>query len=96
MHFHIMQGKTYQFKALPFGLSTAPMDFTVVSKEVKLLCDEKGYKNPPVPRRLVGHSQIPPNLSSTHTNLGSSLSTVGLASERGKNQNWNPNKFLIS
>ena len=43
--------------------------------------NEKGYKNPPVPRRLVGQSQIPPNLSATHTNLGSSLSRTGLASE---------------
>ena len=46
--------------------------------------NETGYKNPPVPRRLVGQSQIPPNLSSTHTNPGSSLSRFGLASERGK------------
>ena len=30
MHFHI-QGQSYQFKALPFGLSTAPMEFTVVA-----------------------------------------------------------------
>ena len=46
--------------------------------------NKKGYKNPPVPRRLVGQTQIPPNLSATHTNLGSSLSRIGLASERGK------------
>ena len=36
MRFHI-QGQSYQFKALPFGLSTAPMEFTVVAKEVKLM-----------------------------------------------------------
>ena len=34
LRFHI-QGRTYQFKALPFGLSTAPMEFTVLAKEVK-------------------------------------------------------------
>ena len=34
MHFHI-QGQSYQFKALPFGLSTAPMEFTVVVKEAQ-------------------------------------------------------------
>ena len=34
MRFHI-QCRSYQFKALPFGLSTAPMEFTVVAKEVK-------------------------------------------------------------
>ena len=35
MRFHI-QGRSYQFKALPSGLSTVPMEFTVVAKEVKL------------------------------------------------------------
>ena len=43
MRFHI-QGKTYQFKALPFGLSTAPMEFTVVAKEVKLLAMKQGIR----------------------------------------------------
>ena len=41
--FHI-QGRTYQFKALPFGLSTAPMDFTIIAKEVKLMAIHKGIK----------------------------------------------------
>ena len=36
MRFHL-QGRSYQFKSLPFGLSTAPMEFTVVAKEVKLM-----------------------------------------------------------
>ena len=36
LRFHI-QGPTYQFKALPFGLSSAPMEFTVIAKEVKLM-----------------------------------------------------------
>ena len=34
-------GQTYQFKALPFGLSTAPLEFTVVAKEVKLMALQK-------------------------------------------------------
>ena len=38
------QGRSYQFKALPFGLSTAPMDFTVVAKEVKLMALQKGIR----------------------------------------------------
>ena len=29
--FHV-QGQTYQFKALPFGLSTAPLEFTVITR----------------------------------------------------------------
>ena len=43
MHFHI-QGQSYQFKALPFGLSTAPMEFTVVDKEVKLMALQRGIR----------------------------------------------------
>ena len=39
-----LQGKTYQFKALPFGLSTAPLEFTVVAKEVKLMALQKGKR----------------------------------------------------
>ena len=43
LRFHI-QGRNYQFKALPFGLSTAPMEFTVVAKEVKLMASHKGIR----------------------------------------------------
>ena len=43
LRFHV-QGQTYQFKALPFGLSTAPMEFTVVVKEVKLMATQKGIR----------------------------------------------------
>ena len=43
LRFHV-QGRTYQFKALPFGLSTAPLGFTVVAKEVKLMAIHKGIK----------------------------------------------------
>ena len=44
----------------------------------------EGYKNPPVPRRLVGESHIPPNLSPAYTDLGSSLSRTRLAGEQGE------------
>ena len=82
MRFHI-QDKIYQFKALPFGLSTAHMEFTVVAKEVKFLAMKKG-------RRI--HQYLDDWLVRArshqtclqHTNLGSSLSRTGLASERGK------------
>ena len=43
MRFHI-QGQSYQFKGLPFGLSTAPMEFSVVAKEVKLMALQKGIR----------------------------------------------------
>ena len=36
LRFHI-QGRAYQFKALPFSLSSAPLEFTVIPKEVKLM-----------------------------------------------------------
>ena len=39
----------------------------------------EGYKNPPVPRQLVGESHSPPNLSPAYTDLGSSLSRTRLA-----------------
>ena len=44
----------------------------------------EGYKNPPVPRRLVGESHVPPNLSPAYTDLGSSLSRIRLAGEQGE------------
>ena len=40
LRFHV-QGRAYQFKALPFSLSTAPLEFTVVAKEVKLMAMHK-------------------------------------------------------
>ena len=43
LRFHV-EGKTYQFKALPFGLSTAPLEFTVVAKQVKLMALRKGIR----------------------------------------------------
>ena len=43
LRFHV-QGQTYQFKALPFGLSTAPLEFTVLAKEVKLMATCQGIR----------------------------------------------------
>ena len=78
MRFHL-QGWSYQFKVLPFGLSTAPMEFTVVAKEVRLMALQRGIRI-----WLVGESHIPPNLSPAYTDLGSSLSRFGLAGEQGE------------
>ena len=41
----------------------------------------QGYKNPPVPRRLVGESQIPRNLSPTHPNPSQNVPGPRLAGE---------------
>ena len=43
LRFHV-QGQTYQFKALTFGLSTAPLEFTVIAKEVKLMAIHRGIR----------------------------------------------------
>ena len=43
LRFHF-QNQSYQFKALPFGLSTAPMEFTSVVKEVKLMAQSRGIR----------------------------------------------------
>ena len=43
MRFHL-QGRSYQFKALRLGLSTARMEFTVVAKEVKLMALQRGIR----------------------------------------------------
>ena len=43
LRFHL-KGQSYQFKALPFGLSTAPMEFTTVVKEVKLIAQSRGIR----------------------------------------------------
>ena len=43
LRFHV-KGQTYQFKALLFGLSTAPLEFTVIAKEVKLMAIHKGIR----------------------------------------------------
>ena len=44
----------------------------------------EGYKNPPVPRRLVGESHVLPNLSPAYTDLSSSVSRTRVAGERGE------------
>ena len=94
MRFHI-QGQSYQFKALPFSLSTAPMEFTVVARG-QTDGFTQGYKNPPVPRPLVDESQIPPNLSPAYTDFGSSLSRTRLAGEQGEVRTGPKTGFQLS
>ena len=43
LRFHF-QNQSCQFRALPFGLSTAPMEFTCVVKEVKLMAQSLGIR----------------------------------------------------
>ena len=44
----------------------------------------QGYKDPPIPRRLVGESRIPPSLSPSHPNSGQDVPGSGLAGELRK------------
>ena len=44
LRFHI-QGRAYKFKALPFSWSTAPLEFTVIPKQVKLIAIYKNLRS---------------------------------------------------
>ena len=44
----------------------------------------QGYKDPPVPRRLVGESHLSPALSRAYTGPSNSVLEIGLAGEHGK------------
>ena len=44
----------------------------------------QGYKDPPIPRRLVGEGQIPPGLSPAYTGSSKNVSTTRLAGELRK------------
>ena len=52
------------------------------SQRGQMASNERGYKSPPVSRRLVGQSHIPPGLSSADTNPSIPLQGIGLASKR--------------
>ena len=83
MRFYI-QGRSYQFKALPFGLSTAPMEFTVVAKEVKLVALQRGIRIHQYLDNWLVRATSPPNLSPAYTDLGSSLSRTRLVGKQGE------------
>ena len=54
------------------------------SQRGKAYGHEQGYKDPPVPRRLVGQSQFPPSLSHTYPNFSPTLSGTRLVGKCGK------------
>ena len=54
------------------------------SQRGQVASHETGYKDPPVPRRLVGQGQVPPGLSSTDTEPSNTLQGPGMVSEPGK------------
>ena len=73
------------------GLSTALLDFTVETKRSTVGLTD-GYKNRPVPKRLVG--SIPPNLSPAYTNTGGSLSRPRSAIKHGKKSELDPKQVF--
>ena len=60
----------HQFKAVPFGSKGGETDGHT-----------QGYKNPPVPRRLVGESQVSPSLSPAYPISGTNMPRTWLVGE---------------
>ena len=54
------------------------------SKGGKAYSHSEGYKDPPIPRRLVGASHIPPGLSPAYTGPSTTVQTFRLAGEHRK------------
>ena len=48
LYFHVDK-RTYQFKALPFGLATALLEFTQIVKEANLILQSHGILSSPIP-----------------------------------------------
>ena len=69
------------FKALPFGLSTAPLEFTVVTEEVKLMALQKGIR---INQYLDDWLVWARSLSPAYTNTSSTVSGLRLASKHGQ------------
>ena len=55
----------------------------------------EGYKNPPVPGRLVGLGQTPPNLSPAYTGSSNYLSGTKLTSQHGEIRAGPQTSFLL-
>ena len=79
LRFHV-QGRTYQFS---WSVHSAH-GVHCIGKGGETDGYTQGYKNPPVPRRLVGQSQIPPNLSPPHPDPGQDVPGSRLAGESRK------------
>ena len=83
LRFHI-QGQAYQFKALPFGLSTAPLEFTVIAKEVKLMAIHRGIRIHQYLDDWLVRATSHQATSPTYSKSGENMSKIGLAGEFGQ------------
>ena len=72
-----IQGSAFQSVHSVFGVHG-------ISKRGKTHSSTQGYKDPPVPRRLVGESQIPPGLSPAYPGSGKHMPGARLDGELGK------------
>ena len=82
LRFHV-QGRTYQFKALLFGLSTAPLECTVIAKEVKQKAVQKGIRiHQYLDDWLVRATSH--QVSPAYSRAGENMPRTGLAGESGK------------
>ena len=68
----------------PFRLIHSSDGVHCCSKGGKADGHSEGYKDPPIPRRLVGESHIPPGMSPTYPHLSENVSGPRLASEHRK------------
>ena len=96
-YFHIpIQEQSQEISEISCPMSDIPVQsstFRFVHSTLGVHCDSKGgdtdghtqgYKNPPVPRQLVGKSNIPPGLSPTHSRSSENMPRTRLAGESGK------------
>ena len=88
MRFHI-QCREYLFKALPFGLSTAPLEFTMIPKEVKLMAIHKDLRIHQYLDDWLVRARSPHSCLQHTQELVNNVSATGLA---GELQSWSPNK----
>ena len=72
---HTIQSTTFRFVDSAHGVHRS-------SKGGKADGYTQGYKNPPVPRRLVGEGNIPPGLSPAYTGSSKNVSGIGLAGRK--------------
>ena len=80
----LVHDQTYQFKALSLWSVHSTLGVHCNSKRGETDGHSQGYKDPPVPRRLVDEGHIPPGLSPTYSNSGENMSKIRLAGEFGQ------------
>ena len=87
-YFHIpiqeQSRKHLRFQGIAFRSVHSTHGVHCVSKGGENDGHTQGYKNPPIPRRLVSESQLTPNLSPTYTNSSKVVSGSRLAGEHRK------------